>query len=916
MLVEHKAHPRAILRTVDDYGFPTVDLVGLPRRICLADGQPPLVESSIDKRRTTPIPLPASIATVRSLPEGDNWLSVSSRTLARLYAAFLIAEDPQRRLDARKAATLMHQISLVTHILDHPNLRKVLIGDEVGLGKTIEAGLIVRELLERTPSLRVLYLAPARLVRNVTTEFREKLDLDARMWVAGTQRDARIADDKIVVASIQRAVFGKNRETVLASGPWDVVIVDECHHLSDWGFEGGKANQAFKLVQELIGRQPPDGRLILMSGTPHQGHQARFQNILGLLSDNSKDVSGAAGRIIFRTKDRVRDWRNAPLFPARDIRPAVVVNLGEPYENWYAKVGELYDIKSRSGAANRASGWAKGQALQWAASSVQAGMGFLVRLAIRRLNWKADHTSLQKALDVLRPYRGGPRNEPLNDLYQRLLKQVQPNMLAELAEEDAEEIELDENDNEVWRPDGGALAALMDQGVALIKSDAATKKWDAMCNLIDQAQGEKIVLFAQPVETVTLVADILEKRYGHKPSVIIGNQTDDERLAQVARFQSDDGPRFLVSSKAGGEGLNMQKARRLIHLDVPWNPMDLEQRVGRVHRFGSRKKIIVDTVVAAGSREIDMYKIAREKLKLVAQNLEPDPEAFEKLFSRVMSLVPPKELEELLVNSISAGTLNAEATKTIGDLVAQGFKSWSDFDTKYRKQADEIRAINPGEAKWTDVGNFLVKYGYAKDAANARFGTFEFSGDEIIDTEEDVPTITINEKHFACGDTGGLRAFSETGKDVFPLGLNLDETKAALRESFLANKLVGAAFVSRPKDLSFLGTPDQPVPILAFLRQTLIQEGGRWSERGLALRMFAAPFGAEPFELDGRQRADLVRSVQQSTRKNDPSGVNLDKDLCNIESNLSKKLRVPTEDERAANIHHAVWPIAAVVLVP
>jgi superfamily II DNA or RNA helicase len=694
LLVTYNDHPRAVLRATDDFGISTLDLVGAPRRLISSDGQPPIVEAMVDRRRTMTLPLPSVLTTTRQLPDGDSWLSLSSRTLARLYAAFLIAEDPQRRLDARKAATLMHQISLVKHILDHPNLRKVLIGDEVGLGKTIEAGLIVRELQERTPSLRVLYLAPARLVRNVTTEFRDKLDLDARMWVAGTSRDARLADDKIVIASIQRAVFGKNRDLVLASGPWDVIIVDECHHLSDWGFEGGKANLAFRLVSDLVNRQSPDGRLILMSGTPHQGHQARFENILRLLSDDSKKVVGAAGRIIFRTKDRVRDWRNAPLFPARDIHPAVVVSLGAPYEQWYAKVGDLYDTKGRSGAVNRASGWAKGQALQWAASSVQAGVGFLVRLAIRRLNWKADHPSLRNALEVLRPYRGGSRTEPLDQLYNRLYKQVRANILDELDEEDAEEIELDENDNEVWRPDATALSALLDQGVSLIKSDAATKKWDAMCKLIDEAQGEKVVLFAQPVETVTLVADILEKRYGKKPSVIIGNQTDEERLAQVARFQSDDGPQFLVSSKAGGEGLNMQKARRLIHLDVPWNPMDLEQRVGRVHRFGSRKKIIVDTVVAAGSREIDMYRIAREKLALVAKNLEPDPEAFEKLFSRVMSLVPPKELEELLVNSIAAGTLDTDASNTIGKLVTQGYNSWSEFDAKYRKQADEIRAVS------------------------------------------------------------------------------------------------------------------------------------------------------------------------------------------------------------------------------
>src|SRR5262249_44336930 len=154
---------------------------------------------------------------------------------------------------------------------------------------------------------------------------------------------------------------------------------------------------------------------------------------------------------------------------------------------------------------------------------------------------------------------------------------------------------------------------------------------------------------ALPVETVTLVANYLTRRYGQLPAIIIGNQSEEERFNEVAKFQREDGPRFLVSSRAGGEGLNMQRARRLVHLDVPWNPMELEQRIGRIHRFGSKKTIVVDTVVAAGSREVDMYRIAREKLAMIATHLDPDQ--FETLFSRVMSVVPPKELEEVLGNA-------------------------------------------------------------------------------------------------------------------------------------------------------------------------------------------------------------------------------------------------------------------------
>jgi len=474
MLFEYAGHQRVLLRTVDDFGFVTYDLVGIPRRLCEIDSLPPLVETNVDKRRAKQLPTPAAQLVKLDLAEGDNWLSLSSRTLARIYAAFLIAEDPQRRLDARKAATLMHQVSLVQHILQRPDLKKVLIGDEVGLGKTIEAGLIVRQLLERDSRIRVLYLAPARLVSNVASEFREKLDLDARVWVAGSGSDARIEDDRIVIASIQKAVFGDNLDKVVKGGPWDVLIVDECHHLSDWSPSGGKPNQCFKLVSQLIKSQPEEGRLVLMSGTPHQGSETRFRNILRLLSDDGKDIKSAAGRVIFRTQDRVRDWRGAPLFPSRDIRKPVVVELGENYEEWYSLVGKIYDIEGLNGVRLRAAGWAKGQALQWAASSVQAGLGFLIRLAIRRLNWTLEHPSLSPALAALRPYRGGAANEPLPTLFARLVKQVGKAALQQVGDEDEEDW-----DEAEWRPDPELLAQLLDEGVQLIESGSSQAKWVA-----------------------------------------------------------------------------------------------------------------------------------------------------------------------------------------------------------------------------------------------------------------------------------------------------------------------------------------------------------------------------------------------------------------------------------------------------
>lgn len=905
LIFSHEGKFKALLRKVDDFGFESYDLVGMPRRI--ADAKENLVDFAVDVRRVKKVCSPAEWIENRKLPENENWLKVSQRSVARLLASFLIAEDPQRRLDARKAATLMHQVSLVQHILSKNDLRRVLIGDEVGLGKTIEAGLLISQLISSDTSLRVLYLAPARLVKNVVSEFREKLDIDARQWVAGASSDARVNQDRVVIASINKSVYGSNGEALLNGDPWNVIVVDECHHLSDWNPSGGRPNQSFRLVSKLASGLSSDGRLILLSGTPHQGSEARFRNLLRLLSDDGRDIEGAKGRVIFRTKDRVRDWQGAPLFPQREIRKPVVVSLGDAYQDWYQEVGRLYEGAGVNGVRLRAAGWAKGQALQWAASSVHAGLGFLVRLAMRRLNWNLENVELKLALRVLRPYRGGSRDEPLPQLFDRIQRQIGTSPLGSGDSEDQDFWE-----EESWYPDPQRLSKLILGAVELIKNGASDVKWEAVADLIDRSEGEKVVLFAQPVETVTVVAEFLAKRYGEQPALIVGNQSDDARNQQVARFQQDDGPRFMVSSRAGGEGLNMQKARRLIHLDVPWNPMDLEQRIGRVHRFGSRKKVIIDTVVAAGSREIDMYRIAREKLVMIAQHLDPDQ--FEALFSRVMSLVPPKELEGIL-SSTSMGDFVSESAAEIGRLVTAGYTSWSDFDKEYRARAEEIRAANPGEAKWSDLLLFLTKYGQGRNEDLAIFGTFKFEADEVIAVDSEVDAVRIGEEIYACGDTAGAIAKTKSGAVAKQLGLNTDRVRSMLRSSFSPvnlNMPIGPAFFKRGQDVSWY--PKLPFVVFFYIRQKIKKENENWEEKTLQLKGYLQISDGTLTALNASQGATVVRDLCTLVRVRDPIDDKFPVDLVQAELNIANELRKPSEEEISQGIRYAVWPIFAAFL--
>jgi hypothetical protein len=546
-------------------------------------------------------------------------------------------------MDARPVASLAHQVSLVRHILDNEHLRKVLIADEVGLGKTVEVGLLLKELFDSEPSLRVLYLAPARLVDNVTREF-DRLDLDFRRWKTG-ESEARLSDPRIV-ASIHRAVHPRHFGNIVKTMPWDVIIVDECHHLSDWADGGGDPVEKFRLVRDLASRQEKDARLVLMSGTPHQGHPARFKNLLSLLRRRREEHANLSGQVIYRTKEDIRDWHGNPLFPPRQVNAPIVLDLGRDYRGWLENIHHFYrpPVGSELGQARqRAANWRCAQALQWAASSPQAGLGFLVRQAIRN-RWTLQNRTLTEAVASLRPYRNGPTDENLEQVFARISREIRRQEEEGDVEDIEDELSADKGQTEQERV---AMEALLSEGLGVLRH-RANEKWRVLKErVLDPSGDEKVVLFAQPIETITALARYLHEVMGERPAIIMGGQSDFERKAEEDRFRKRSGPRFLVSSRAGGEGINLQVARRLVHVDVPWNPMEMEQRIGRIHRFGSRKTIIVDTLVVGDSREADAYKIARKKLRTIASTLSPS--RFELIFSRVMSLVPPEALQSVML---------------------------------------------------------------------------------------------------------------------------------------------------------------------------------------------------------------------------------------------------------------------------
>lgn len=910
-MVVFESLPHVILREADDFGIRVLDLAALPRRLSGTHGgaitSP--VRTHIDPYQTQPIPLPGELLTA-ALAENDTWSAMSKRSLARFAAFFLAAEDPQRRLDSREVVTLAHQVSLVRHILDTPGRHRVLIGDEVGLGKTVVVGLIIKELLSANAGLRVLYLAPARLVSNVGREF-TRLSLFFREWKA-TDGDARIESDTRIIASIHRAVHPNHFHRLLKLPPWDVIVVDECHHLSDWEEGGGDPVMKYRLVRDLVAAQAAESRLLLLSGTPHQAHAARFENLLRLLQASGESPAATAGRVIYRTKEDVRDWDGNPLFPKRQVNSPIIVELDPEHQAWLTSIHRYFQptIEPGSEAVKRAAGWKCAQALQWATSSPNAGLGYLVRQALRG-GWTLKQPPLAEAIAALRPYRAGAPDEPIDAVYRRLVAEIR----RQDADEDIDDIEMgaDEIGSDFNRD---SLALLIQQGIDLVCSPRQLK-WERLWEDILQPAGdEKVVLFAQPIETVMALATWLQGRTGMRPAIIIGGQSDIVREQEVELFRDPEGSQFLISSRAGGEGINLQFSRRLVHLDVPWNPMEMEQRVGRVHRFGSRDTILVDTIVVRDSRETQAWRVARERLNTIATTLVA-ADRFETVFSRVMCLIPPEELQTVLINSPVSPLADAEVQR-LSSLVDSGFRNWQTFHDRYAANQREIREQPAGLARWSHLRDFLIRFGGAEPAIGIAKTRFVQREGRVQTVDESAEVLKLSDGSFRyVGDFDGGLFSGQPTVSIGPLGLNIPEVAELLRMNASPQLPTGAAHLRWSDNQGVLrGRLGNDVVILVFARQIFRFDSiGGINEVGIDLSAYAVK-DSETIRLSDQERAALYDMIRLATVRVRPNDSQLFAKAVSEEARLIGEMRRPSEEAIRQGLRYAVWPILAVHVSP
>lgn len=263
---------------------------------------------------------------------------------------------------------------------------------------------------------------------------------------------------------------------------------------------------------------------------------------------------------------------------------------------------------------------------------------------------------------------------------------------------------------------------------------------------------------------------------------------------------------------------------------------------------------------------------------------------------------------------LGPGPVTPAAADEIGALVKNGYTAWQEFNDLYRSNAQRIQSTSGGEATWLDVGNHLRRQGEASLGPNTSQTRFTFKNDEIVAVDEELPTLKINGRLYACGDSGGLPPNNVDGQSVLQLGLNVTEVSASLKSAFLGDKPSGAAYLKRPISKDLMEIPPSTFGVLCFLKQTIRYENDRAAEERTSLHSFLVN-DSDPVRLDAVQQASLMRELVDATRIREPVKSDLETKMLVSESEIANSLRELSEADIENRVRHVVLPLGAIIVV-
>lgn len=576
--------------------------------------------------------------------------------------------DPMMAVHTSNVDPLPHQITAVYEaMLPRQPLRYVL-ADDPGAGKTVMAGLLIRELLMRADAKRVLIVAPGSLVEQWQDEMDQKFGLDFKVFgrdMIENSRSANPFDDfDLLVARIDQLSRNDDLQHKLEQTQWDLIVVDEAHKLSA-SYYGNKIDKTRRfMLGELLGRI--SRHFLLMTATPHNGKNEDFQLWLSLLDSDrfygktrdgshKVEVSDIMRRMV---KEDLLKFDGTKLFPERR---AYTVNyaLSDPEAALYEAVTTY--VKTEMGRAERLGDEKRKGTVGFALTSLQrrlASSPAAIHLSLERRHNKLqrhlEEAKLQQRGQVLHGANGNGKGgwqapEDLDDLDANEIEELEE-VLVDDASAARTVVELEA---EIY-----SLAALVEQA-RVVRHSGVDRKWSELSELLQNTQEmfdasgarRKLIIFTEHRDTLNYLTERLRGLLGSNDTVITihGGTVREERRKAQELFRNDPTVQVLLATDAAGEGVNLQNANLMVNYDLPWNPNRIEQRFGRIHRIGQTQVCHLWNLVARETREGDVFARLFEKLEIERVALGG------RVFDILGELFEERSLRELLIEAICYG---------------------------------------------------------------------------------------------------------------------------------------------------------------------------------------------------------------------------------------------------------------------
>ena len=616
--------------------------------------------------------------------------------------------DPVLAVHTSLVEPLPHQILAVYEAMLPVQPLRFLLADDPGAGKTIMAGLLIKELIARGDVKRCLIIGPGSLGEQWQDELYEKFSLEFEIATNDKLDAAKsgnwFKETDFCIGRIDKLARDEDCQRMLQHCDWDLVIVDEAHKMSASYFGNeAKYTKRYRLGQLV---SATTRHFLLMTATPHNGKEEDFQMFMALLDGDRFEgkfrdgVHMSDARDLMRrlTKEQLLRFDGTPLFPERRAY-VVQYDLSDDESALYAAVTDY--VRNEFNRAEQLDGGRRGT------------VGFALTVLQRRLASSPDaiYQSLKRRKERLESQlreakelkRGGA-----TDFFQKhklpSLTEDDIDEVDDLPETEAENLEdtvvhgatsartIEELEVEI-----GMLQQLEDMAHIVRKSGRDTK-WSELSSLLQDnphmrdsnGQQRKLVIFTEHKDTLNYLHRQIESLIGVPEAIVIisGGMGRDQRRNAEEAFRSNPEIQVLLATDAAGEGINLQRGHLMVNYDLPWNPNRLEQRFGRIHRIGQTEVCHLWNLVAHNTREGDVYERLLEKLDTAREALGGS------VFDVLGRVFSGRDLRDLMMEAVRYGDRedvkarlhqqvdNAASQERIRDLIESEALSKDSMDSR------------------------------------------------------------------------------------------------------------------------------------------------------------------------------------------------------------------------------------------